>query len=273
MRINNNMMAMNAHRQLKVNSFAQEKSLEKLSSGYRINRAGDDAAGLAISEKMRGQIRGLQMASRNSQDGISLIQTAEGALSETHSILQRMRELAVQAANDTNVTADRDAIKTELNDLSIEIKRIADNTQFNTQTLLKGTLTIDIQVGANATETISILINTASMSASGLGVGSDAALVSTTAEAQATITLVNTAITTVSTERSKLGAKQNRLEHTINNLDTAAENLQASESRIRDVDMAKEMMTFTKNNILNQAATAMLAQANQAPQGVLQLLR
>ncbi len=273
MRINNNIMAMNAHRQLKVNGSSQEKSLEKLSSGYRINRAGDDAAGLAISEKMRGQIRGLQMASKNSQDGISLIQTAEGALAETHSILQRMRELAVQAANDTNVTADRTAVKTELDELSLEIKRISTDTQFNTQKLLDGQLQATIQVGANAGETISILITTASMSASGLGVGSDVTTVATNASAAITLSLINTAITTVSTERAKLGAKQNRLEHTINNLDTAAENLQASESRIRDVDMAKEMMTYTKTNILNQAATAMLAQANQAPQGVLQLLR
>ncbi len=270
MRINNNIMAMNAHRQLKVNGSAQEKSLEKLSSGYRINRAGDDAAGLAISEKMRGQIRGLQMASKNSQDGVSMIQTAEGALSETHSILQRMRELAVQAANDTNVTADRTAIQTELTDLSAEITRISDNTQFNTKNLLDGTLAADIQVGANAGETISIVIGT-DLDAAGLGV--NGLTVAGNASAASTITLVNSAIAEVSTNRATLGAKQNRLEHTINNLDTAAENLQASESRIRDVDMAKEMMTYTKNNILNQAATAMLAQANQAPQGVLQLLR
>ncbi len=270
MRINNNIMAMNAHRQLKVNSSGQEKSLEKLSSGYRINRAGDDAAGLAISEKMRGQIRGLQMASKNSQDGISLIQTAEGALAETHSILQRMRELAVQAANDTNVTADRTAIQTELTDLSAEITRISDNTQFNTKKLLDGTLAADFQVGANAGETISLVINT-DMDASGLGLNS--LTVAGNASAASAITLVNSAIAEVSTNRSTLGAKQNRLEHTISNLDTAAENLQASESRIRDVDMAKEMMSYTKNNILNQAATAMLAQANQAPQGVLQLLK
>ena len=273
MRINNNIMAMNAHRQLKVNSSGQEKSLEKLSSGYRINRAGDDAAGLAISEKMRGQIRGLQMASKNSQDGISMIQTAEGALAESHSILQRMRELSVQAANDTNVTADRTAVKTELDDLSAELTRIGKNTQFNTQNLLDGTLSAVIQVGANATETITVAINTLSMTATGLGLTTGSMNVTDNANAAITLSMVNTAITNVSTERSKLGAKQNRLEHTISNLDTAAENLQASESRIRDVDMAKEMMTYTKNNILNQAATAMLAQANQAPQGVLQLLR
>ncbi|HEX3027924.1 MAG TPA: flagellin [Clostridia bacterium] len=272
MRINNNVMAMNAHRQLKVNTSSQSKSLEKLSSGYAINRAGDDAAGLAISEKMRGQIRGLQMASKNSQDGISLIQTAEGALGETHSILQRMRELAVQASNDTNVVADRGAIKTELDDLISEVDRIATNTQFNTQSLLDGTFaTKTIQVGANSGEVISLSI--ANMNATALGVTTATTLVASTASAQASITAINTAIASVSTTRAGLGAKQNRLEHTINNLDTAAENLQASESRIRDVDMAKEMMSYTKSNILNQAATAMLAQANQAPQGVLQLLK
>ncbi|MFZ5353322.1 MAG: flagellin [Bacillota bacterium] len=272
MRINNNMMAYNAHRQLKVNSFSQEKSLEKLSSGYRINRAGDDAAGLSISEKMRGQIRGLTQASRNAQDGISLIQTAEGALSETHAILQRMRELTVQAANDTNVTSDRDAIKTELTDLVLEIDRIAGKTQFNNQNLLDGTFTAKkVQIGANANEDLQIDIT--SMATSSLAISIGDINVGTAVSAGATLTLINTAIGTVSTERAELGAKQNRLEHTIKNLDTAAENLQASESRIRDVDMAKEMMAFTKNNILNQAATAMLAQANQAPQGVLQLLR
>ncbi|MFZ5987152.1 MAG: flagellin [Bacillota bacterium] len=272
MRINNNMMALNAHRQLKVNSFSQEKSLEKLSSGYRINRAGDDAAGLSISEKMRAQIRGLNQASRNAQDGISLIQTAEGALQETHAILQRMRELAVQAANDTNVTKDRSAIKLELNDLAAEITRIGEKTQFNTQDLLTGSLSNKvIQIGANKGETLTISI--ANMRATAIGVPSGSLLVNTTTNLGKNIDLINSAINTVSAERAKLGAKQNRLEHTIKNLDNTAENLQASESRIRDVDMAKEMMTFTKNNILNQAATAMLAQANQAPQGVLQLLR
>ncbi|MFZ5353325.1 MAG: flagellin [Bacillota bacterium] len=272
MRINNNMMAYNAHRQLKVNSFSQEKSLEKLSSGYRINRAGDDAAGLSISEKMRGQIRGLTQASRNAQDGISLIQTAEGALQETHAILQRMRELAVQAANDTNVTADRTAISTELTDLVAEIDRIAGKTQFNNQNLLDGTFSAKkIQIGANASEDLTIAV--ASMDTGALSVQVAMIPVATAANAGSAIIQINAAIGKVSTERASLGAKQNRLEHTIKNLDTAAENLQASESRIRDVDMAKEMMSFTKNNILNQAATAMLAQANQAPQGVLQLLR
>ena len=272
MRINNNLMAMNAHRELTINSSAQAKSLEKLSSGLRINRAGDDAAGLAISEKMRGQIRGLQQGSRNAQDGISLIQTAEGALNETHSILQRMRELAVQASNDTYVAADRTNIQAELTQLTSEVDRIANKTQFNTQNLLDGTLSnTTMLVGANAGETIVLSIST--MSTGALGVGTTAVGVTTTASAQSAITDINSAIGIVSTQRANLGAIQNRLEHTIANLDTSAENLQASESRIRDVDMAQEMMAYTKNNVLNQAATAMLAQANQAPQGVLQLLR
>lgn len=270
MRINNNIEAMNTTRALSINGFNQSKSLEKLSSGQRINRAGDDAAGLAISEKMRGQIRGLQQASRNAQDGISLIQTAEGALSETHAILQRVRELAVQSSNDTNVTKDRSAIQNEINELALEITRIADTTQFNTKSLLNGNVSGAVfLVGANSGEIITLSIG--SMDAAALSV--DALDISSSVGAQAVITVVNSAISQVSTTRASLGAKQNRLEHTIQNLDTAAENLQASESRVRDVDMAKEMVTFTKNNILNQAATAMLAQANQAPQAVLQLLR
>lgn len=272
--INHNMAAMNATRQLEANSTDQSKSLEKLSSGLRINRAGDDAAGLAISEKMRGQIRGLQQGSRNAQDGISMIQTAEGALNETHSIMQRMRELATQASNDTNVTKDRSAISNELGQLSQEITRIATSTQFNTQNLLTGGIKgKSFLVGANSGVVISLSIN--SMRASDLGVSTATTgiKVDTSADAQKAITRINSAINTVSAERSKLGAIQNRLEHSISNLDTAAENLQASESRIRDVDMSKEMVSFTKSNILNQAATAMLAQANQQPQQVLQLLR
>jgi flagellin len=455
MRINNNLMAMNTHRQLGINSNAGAKSIEKLSSGYRINRAGDDAAGLAISEKMRGQIRGLNQASRNSQDGISLIQTAEGALNETQAILQRMRELAVQSANDTNVDADRTAIQNEVDQLVSEIDRIGDTTEFNTRKLLNGgasvggtiagtdaaklaiaggtgdtkagntvtltggvtaatkgsdtetnltaltdtisaasdvtingvsfsfgagqttqnvidtlnnagigiearfdstanalvvetanvgsgaSFTVDVagtatlanigaatnsgtdavitasagftsyeakgntitvtdgnakgleftvsgdittfdnaitvdsngtlsfQIGANENQEMNVGLN--DMRASALGVQSID--ISSAASAKVAITTVNDAITKVSDERAKLGAFQNRLEHTIKNLDTSAENLQASESRIRDVDMAKEMMNFTKNNILQQAAQSMLAQANQAPQGVLQLLR
>jgi len=272
--INHNMMALNAHRQLKTNATGQEKSLEKLSSGYRINRAGDDAAGLAISEKMRGQIRGLEQASRNAQDGISLIQTAEGALNETHSILQRMRELAVQASNGTNASADRSSIASELTQLTSEIERIATTTEFNTKKLLDGSLSttgnaVAFQIGANSGNQLSLQIS--NMDRGALGVSTIS--VSTFTNAKAAITTINTAISTVSTQRASLGAVQNRLEHTVNNLDTAAENLQASESRIRDVDMAKEMMTYSKQNILNQAATSMLAQANQAPQGVLSLLR
>lgn len=394
MRINNNMMAINAHRQLGITNSASSKTLEKLSSGMRINRAGDDAAGLAISEKMRGQIRGLNMASKNAQDGISLIQTAEGGLNETHAILQRMRELAVQAANDTNTEGDRGEIQKEINQLTSEINRIGNTNEFNTQKLLNGdkasvytekskiefdltgmtagsitvlgkkidfdtdegktatavktaiegdetlnakyTVTVEtnkvtietkengsaegmtadlsaatdidsadvkttegakddsavlqFQIGANQNQSMSLEIS--DMRAKALGItneGTDAKLgvtdgtsseikeqaldVSTHAEAASAVTTIQGAIDKVSAERSKLGAMQNRLEHTIKNLDTSAENLQAAESRIRDVDMAKEMMEFTKNNILQQAATAMLAQANSLPQGVLQLLR
>lgn len=269
--INHNISALNTFRQLSMNNSAAAKNLEKLSSGFRINRAGDDAAGLSISEKMRGQIRGLNMAAKNSQDGISLIQTAEGGLNEVHAILQRMRELAVQAANDTNVTKDRQAIKDELDQLKAEIDRIAGQTEFNTQKLLAATGTYYFQVGANSGQSIKVQIN--KMDASTLGISAASIKVSTYTDATAFITVVNSALEKVSAERSKLGAVQNRLEHTINNVQTAAENLQAAESRIRDVDMAKEMMEFTKNSILQQAATAMLAQANQMPQGVLQLLR
>ncbi len=270
MRINHNIAALNTHRQLTFNNSNASKNLEKLSSGYKINRAGDDAAGLAISEKMRGQIRGLDMAAKNAQDGISLIQTAEGALNETHSILQRMRELAVQAANDTNVTADRTSIKDELTALTSEIDRIAKNTEFNTQNLLDGSFSgKTFHIGANSGQAITLTIG--SMDSTKLGVNTIS--VSNTSKASDAITKINTAIESVSTQRSKLGAVQNRLEHTINNLGASTENLTAAESRIRDVDMAKEMMEFTKNNILTQAAQAMLAQANQQPQGVLQLLR
>jgi flagellin len=383
--INHNISALNTYRQLSSNNVLQNKSLEKLSSGFRINRAGDDAAGLAISEKMRGQIRGLNQASRNAQDGISLIQTAEGALNETHAILQRMRELAVQASTDTNTNEDRAEIQKEIDQLATEITRIADTTQFNTMNLLNGDFKGKVfHIGANAQQNASIEI--AGMRAYELGVGTEGSDgsgaaasgtiqeititansvgsqynktikieqgtgnnaetaitetddeiiitlgtdsegapltvtqdeivnlinglgtytatttnptgsittgeaqisggidagepvpakgidVSTQAAADAAISIIDTAISTVSSERAKLGAMQNRLEHTIANLTTAAENLQASESRIRDVDMAKEMMEFTKMNILSQAATAMLAQANQQPQMVLQLLR
>ncbi|WP_099190224.1 flagellin N-terminal helical domain-containing protein [Tepidibacter mesophilus] len=268
--INHNMNAMNAHRRMGSAQGQQAKSIEKLSSGMRINRAGDDAAGLSISEKMRGQIRGLNQASRNAQDSISLIQTGEGALDETHAILQRMRELSVQAANDTNVTKDRSAIKSEIDQLQKEISRIASTTEFNTQKLLTGSFAgKNFQIGANEGQTIALTIKT--MSAGALSVNN--LDVSTATKAGSAVTKINDAINKVSSERSKLGAYQNRLEHTIKNLDNASENLQAAESRIRDVDMAKEMMNQSKQSILSQASQAMLAQANQAPQGVLQLLR
>ncbi len=281
MRINHNISALNTYRQLTTNTTSGGKSLEKLSSGFRINRAGDDAAGLAISEKMRGQIRGLNQAERNAQDAISLIQTAEGALNETHSILQRMRELAVQAASDTNtskvdgVEGDRDEIQKEIEQLLQEMDRISTDTEFNTMKLLNGsysTTSLSFQVGANAKQVVTL--NITDMSAtSGLNLTTTNVNLASQVSASAAITTIDTAIRTVSSERAKLGAVQNRLEHTINNLNTTSENLTASESRIRDVDMAKEMMEFTKNSILQQAATAMLAQANQQPQGVLQLLQ
>jgi len=271
MRINNNLLALNTHRQLGINNTAVQKSVEKLSSGYRINRAGDDAAGLSISEKMRAQIRGLNMASRNAQDAISLIQTAEGALNETHAILQRMRELAVQAANDTNESVDRQAIQTELTELVKEIDRIADTTTFNEKKILDGSLTANFQIGADCG--VSMQLTIGAMCAQALTVNNIASSVSSYADATAAIKTIDDAVKKVSEERSKLGANQNRLEHTIKNLDNAAENIQAAESRIRDVDMAKEMMEFTRQNILQQAATAMLAQANMVPQTVLQLLR
>jgi flagellin len=270
MRINHNIAALNTYRQFGNANAAQSKSMEKLSSGQRINRAGDDAAGLAISEKMRGQIRGLDMASKNAQDATSLIQTAEGALNETHSILQRMRELAVQGGNDTNTADDRGEIQKELNQLMSEIDRISNNTEFNTMTLLDGSFSGTFQIGANSGQIITLDIGT--MSSTGL-FGSTAISVKTNALSSTSINVIDSAIASISGERSKLGALQNRLEHTINNLDNASENLTAAESRVRDVDMAKEMMQQTKASILSQASQAMLAQANQNPQGVLQLLR
>ncbi|PID02611.1 flagellin [Sporosarcina sp. P2] len=320
--INHNMAAMNTHRQLGSNNAAAANNIEKLSSGLKINKAGDDAAGLAISEKMRGQIRGLDMAQKNSQDGISMIQTAEGALNETHDILQRMRELATQAANDTNVKSDRGEIQKELNSLTSEINRIANTTEFNTQKLMDGKngvsgdekFSANLQIGANNGQGMTIEIQDMSAKALGIaGTTGDAHAVTGTSVAALTsgaavggakfagangvtngttnapteagldvsshdlatkaIEAIDRAIETVSAQRSDLGSFQNRLEHTINNLGTSSENLTAAESRIRDVDMAKEMMDFTKNNILTQAAQAMLSQANQQPQGVLQLLR
>jgi flagellin len=269
MRINHNIPSMNTYSNLTKANNAMSKSLEKLSSGLRINRAGDDAAGLAISEKMRGQISGLTQASRNAQDGISLIQTAEGALTETHSMLNRMRELAVQSANDSNTTADRAQIQLEVEELEKEINRIADQTQFNTRTLLSGGATgITFHIGANSSQTMSVSIS--SMTASGLGLSG--ITMSAQASAETAITNIDAAVKTVSDQRAALGAVQNRLEHTINNLTATNENITAAESRIRDVDMASEMVNYTKQNILAQASTAMLAQANQMPQSVLQLL-
>ncbi|MDR6726540.1 flagellin [Paenibacillus amylolyticus] len=370
--INHNITALNTHRQLSSNSAATSKNIEKLSSGLRINRAGDDAAGLAISEKMRGQIRGLDMASKNAQDGISLIQTAEGALNETHSILQRMRELTVQSQNDTNTDDDRAELNKEYQALNTEITRIGDTTEFNTKKLLDNSLnssvsnvaaglsaaegiakitsngaavandyslaydeaakeltlssaslgksetitlaaaptgfdtssvnfssmgisidvnsaldgdiaaatfevsgagSITLQIGANNGQTMSLSVGDMRSSALGGATKLNTTSIETKANANTSLTSLDTAIKEVSAQRSQLGAFQNRLEHTINNLNTSSENLTAAESRIRDVDMAKEMMAQTKNNILAQASQAMLAQANQQPQGVLQLLR
>ena len=267
--VQHNLSAMNTNRQMGVVTSALQKSTEKLSSGYKINRAGDDAAGLSISEKMRSQIRGLNKASDNAQDGISLIQVAEGALNETHSILQRMNELATQAANDTNTSTDRTAIKAEIDQLKSEIDRIQSTTQFNTQNLLDGNFTgKNLQIGSLKGQTIKISIsnmNAATLGVSGLTVDKNST-------AGLSMSKIQAAIDKVSTQRSNLGALQNRLEHTINNLDTTSENTSAAESRIRDTDMADEMVQYSKNNILSQAGQSMLAQANQQTQGVLSLL-
>ena len=269
--INHNLNAMNAHRQMGINTTNSGKAMEKLSSGLRINRAGDDAAGLAISEKMRGQIRGLDMAARNAQDGISLIQTAEGALDESHAIVQRMRELAVQSSSGALENEDREKLDLEYQELSGELDRIAENTEFNKKKILDGTVaTVSIQVGANANQTIDITLTD---NAAATLVGGDVGDIKTEGTAQTAIEALDTALDTLNTNRATLGATQNRLEHTIKNLNNASENLQAAESRVRDVDMAKEMMNFSKNNILQQASQAMLAQANQQPQNILQLLR
>ena len=266
--VQHNMQAMNANRMLNITTGAQSKSTEKLSSGYRINRAGDDAAGLTISEKMRSQIRGLNKASDNAQDGISAIQSAEGALNETHSILQRMNELATQAANDTNTDDDRESIQDEINQLTSEINRIQSTTQFNTMNLLDGKLKgKNLQVGAISGQTISVSIS--NMDATSLKVNA----LDVKGDAGAAMDAVQEAVKQVSKQRSKLGAIQNRLEHTINNLNTTSENTSAAESRIRDTDMAKEMVEYSKNNILMQAGQSMLAQANQQNQGVLSLLQ
>ena len=271
--VQHNLSASNTNRQLGITTSGLQKSTEKLSSGYKINRAADDAAGLSISEKMRNQIRGLNKASDNAQDGVSLVQTAEGALNEVHSMLQRISELAVQASTDTNGSKDRTALSDEAKQLVDEIDRVATTTQFNKMNILDGTFTDKkLQVGANAGQNIAVSIK--SMKASDLGITKTVAgALDSYTNANAALTAAQTAIETLSTRRSALGAVQNRLEHTIANLDNISENTQSAESRIRDTDMAEEMVNYSKNNILQQAGQSMLAQANQANQGVLSLLQ
>jgi flagellin len=280
LRIQNNIDAFDTHRQLQISSGAASKSMEKLSSGYRINRAADDAAGLAISEKMRGQIGGLDQAQRNAQDGVSLVQTAEGSLNEVHSMLQRVRDLKTQFDNGTLSSSDQDAIAAEVSQIGQELGNIASQTSFNGNKLLTGSQ-FTFQVGANDGETIQTTGVTLSANIAGGGLSELSAL-STTALAKTAlasggslslVATIDTAINNISTARANYGAVQNRLEHRLNNLATYQENLTASESRIRDVDMAAEMTNYTKENILQQAGTSMLAQANQAPQSVLSLLR
>jgi flagellin len=282
LRIQNNVEAFNAHRQLQGTASKAAKAMEKLSSGYRINRAADDAAGLAISEKMRSQIGGLDQAQRNAQDGVSLVQTGEGALNEVHSMLQRIRDLKVQYANGTLDADDKTAISAEVKQLGSEISDITKNTEFNGIKLLSGGGNVVLQVGAASADTITLTATEMSgaVGTSGTGglqeitdIGSAGVSAADAAFAALSIDNIDDAIKNVSTARSTFGAVQNRLEHRLNNLSTYQENLVASESRIRDVDMASEMVNFTKLNILQQAGTSMLAQANQAPQNVLSLLR
>lgn len=273
--VQHNLTAANTNRQLGITTNGLQKSTEKLSSGYKINRAADDAAGLSISEKMRNQIRGLNKASDNAQDGISLVQTAEGALNEVHSMLQRMSELAVQASNGTNATQDRTALDNEVQQLKTEIERVGTTTQFNKMDILTGEFSSKnektLQVGANQDQVITIAISALT---STVGSALDATVkVGTASAAQSSITIIQNSITNLSALRSKLGALQNRLEHTVANLDNISENTQSAESRIRDTDMAEEMVQYSKNNILQQAGQSMLAQANQANQGVLSLLQ
>jgi flagellin len=267
LRVNTNIAAMNAYRNLTVSEKQMNSSLEKLSSGFRINRAADDAAGLVNSESLRSQVGGLKVASRNAQDGISVAQTAEGALNEVHSILQRMRDLTVQKANaGGNSTVSNTAMDSEYSALASEVGRIGTSTQFNGNNLLDGTYTAakgTFQVGANASDTVQLDLSTVDLGAISTALGTSASSIAT----------VDTQISAVSSARGTLGAFQNRLEHTVANLGVAVENLSASESRIRDTDMAQEMTTFSRNQIMNQAGTAMLAQANQSSSGVLQLLR
>lgn len=273
--VQHNLTAANTNRQLGITTNGLQKSTEKLSSGYKINRAADDAAGLSISEKMRNQIRGLNKASDNAQDGISLVQTAEGALNEVHSMLQRMSELAVQASNGTNASQDRTALDNEVQQLKTEIERVGTTTQFNKMDILTGEFSLNnektLQVGANQNQVITIAISALT---STVGSALDATVkVGTASAAQSSITIIQNSITNLSALRSKLGALQNRLEHTVANLDNISENTQSAESRIRDTDMAEEMVQYSKNNILQQAGQSMLAQANQANQGVLSLLQ
>lgn len=273
--VQHNMTAMNSNRTLSITTNNQAKATEKLSSGYKINRAADDAAGLTISEKMRSQIRGLTQASANAQDGISCVQTAEGALAEVHEMLQRMNELAVKSSNGTNTSDDRKAIQAEVDALICEIDRVSTATEFNTLKLLSGSKTsfgkgVDLQVGSRAGSSNTITIKISAMSAKGLGV--ENLKVSKQSTAQAAIKTISAAIKKVSSQRSNLGAVQNRLEHTIKNLDNIVENTTSAESAIRDTDMASAMVEYSKNSILQQAGQSMLAQANQANQGVLSLL-
>lgn len=270
--ITNNIMALNAHRQVTIRYNLMMKSMERLSTGLRINRAADDPAGLAISERMRAQIRGLKQASRNAQDGISLLQVAEGALDGTTAILHRIRELCVQAATGTYNTVDLEGIQNEIDELIEAINGISSGTEFNGKSLLNGSVEGEeqafiLQIGANAGQNMTITLS--NMSASALGIDS----INILEDADGYISIVDDAIQKVSSERSKIGAYQNRLEHTINNLENNAINLQAAESRIRDADIAEEMMSYVKNSILLQVAIAMLAQANMIPQLVLQLLK
>lgn len=275
MRVQNNIMAMNAYRNYNNNTSALSKNLEKLSSGYAINRAGDDAAGLSISEKMRAEITGLNVAQDNAQDGISLIQTAEGALSEVHDMLNRMYELASKAENGTYNDTNRAEMNKEMQELKSEINRIASTTKFNDKTLLnaaQGAVSaIDLKIGAGTDTNNTLTVSISGANATALGINTIQA--DTAANATGALTNIQAAIDTVSSIRGTLGANQNRLEHTINNLSATEENLQNAESAIRDTDVAEEMMAYTKNNILIQSAQAMLAQSNQVPQGVLQLLQ
>ena len=274
--VQHNLTAMNSNRMLGITTKTQAKSTEKLSSGYKINRAADDAAGLSISEKMRRQVRGLTQASANAQDGISMVQTAEGALTEVHDMLQRMNELAVKAANGSNQSVDRDYIDSEIQQLKSEVDRVAATTTFNELNLLNANKTINLQVGAETEGKNQIAVSIKAMNAAGLSINDvtvkgDGTAGETTSKTA--ITKIKAAIQAVSTQRSDLGAQQNRLEHTINNLDNVVENTTSAESQIRDTDMATEMVKYSNNNILAQAGQAMLAQSNQANQGVLSLLQ